>query len=277
MNLRTKSRTILVAALAAASLTVGVGTAQAAEASELDIVANGCDFTFTTINGQGAADGWSATFTVDGNDAGNWGSANDVEVLTNWISREFTPGGTLTVVWEVFALPGNATIATGTTVLTVPACDLPYQIRVNKVVTGQVPADGFTVDVWSADEDGGPSCASAPANGTQTLNLPAAGGAADARVTPGNWCVLETERRGALTTTYASNGGSMLGDAHLVSVPPAPGTLTVTITNTFPASSGPVPPPALPSTGSSTTFLALLAGLLVAAGMVAQRLARPTP
>lgn len=36
-------------------------------------------------------------------------------------------------------------------------CEQPYQIRINKVVTGQAPAAGFTVRVWNADEDSGTS------------------------------------------------------------------------------------------------------------------------
>lgn len=276
---------IAAAAFVAAPFLTFAGTATAAdpEPPTLSIAAEGCDFTFTTVGGQGAADGWTATFDVDGADAGTWGSSDDVTVLTNWISRDFAPGGTLTVTWEVFALPGSATLSTGTTTLTVPACDPPYTIRLDKVVTGQVPAAGFTVNVWGADGDGGTSCAPAPGNQTQTVVLPAAGGSASVRATPGHWCVQEIERRGALTTTYASSGGSMLGEAHLVTVPPAPGTLVVTITNSFPASAGPVTPgpvtpgpaPALPSTGGrpSAPFALAAAGML-AVGAMLQRVAR---
>lgn len=272
MNTRTRLLSSAVG-LAAALLTVGtsVGTAHAAAATGLEVVANGCDFTFTTVNGQGSADGWTASFDVDGNDAGTWGSSNDVEVLTNFVSRDFTPGGTLTVTWSLFALPGNAPLASGSTQLTVPACEWPYQIRLHKVVAGQPPAAGFVVNVWSADGDGGLSCAPQPANATQTVNVPATGGDVFVRATPGHWCVQEVERRGALTTTYSSSGGSMLDAAHVITVAPAPGTTTVTITNTFAGVGA-----GLPSTGSGTTLLTLLAGAVLAIGLLVRRLALPT-
>ena len=256
--------------LAAAFLTIssGAGTAHAA-ATGLSIAADGCEFTFTTLGGEGSADGWTASFSVDGNDAGTWGSSNDVEVLTNWISRDFTPGGTLTVTWEVFTLPGSSTLASGTTVLAVPACEWPYQIVLHKVVGGQPPAADYTVNVWNADDDGGLSCAPQPPNATQSVSVPAAGGDVPVRVTPGHWCVQEVERRGALSTTYSSTGGSMLGDVHLVTIAPAPGITNVTITNTFAGSAG------LPPTGRGTTALALLAAAIMALGLLARRLAAP--
>ncbi|MEQ1699974.1 MAG: hypothetical protein ABMA25_07685 [Ilumatobacteraceae bacterium] len=265
------------AALAAPFLTFGsTAAAPNVPPPTLSVVADGCEFTFTTVGGQGAADGWSASFSVDGNDAGTWGSSNDVEVLTNWISRDFAPGGTLTVTWEVFALPANTSLSTGTTVLAVPACDPPYQIRIDKVVTGQTPSAGYTVRLWGADGDGGTSCAPVPDAQAFTVALPAAGGSALVRATPGQWCVQESERRGALTTTYSSSGGSMLGEAHLVTVPPAPGTTVVTITNTFAASAAPTTPtPTLPSTGG-TDAVAWWAGALIAIGAMFTRLARPT-
>jgi hypothetical protein len=269
------SRRLLIALAASATSLFAVGHAAAApeQPPTLSVTADGCDITFTTVGGQGAADGWSATFSVDGDDAGTWSSADDIVVLTNWISRDFTPGGTLTVTWEVFALPSNDTLDTGATSLTVPPCDPPYQIRVDKVVAGQVPAAGYTVDVWAADGDGGTSCAPAPANATRTVGLPAAGGSAAVRVSPGHWCVQETERRGALTTTYSSAGGTMLGDAHLVTVAPAPGTTVVTITNTFAAAAGPVTNPTLPSTGTTDTLVGWAAAL-TALGTAARRLSR---
>lgn len=264
------------AVLAAPFATLGSAVAAPDEQPPtLSIAADGCEFTFTTVGGQGAADGWSASFGVDGNDAGTWGSSDDVVVLTNWISRDFTPGGTLTVTWEVFALPGSGTLSTGTTVLAVPACDPPYQIRIDKVVSGQVPGAGYTVKLWGADGDGGTSCAPAPDNATRTVTLPAAGGSTLVRATPGHWCVQETERRGALTTTYSSSGGTMLGEAHLVTVAPAPGITTVTITNTFAASGGPAaPPPALPSTGGPEVPFALGGACLLAVGALLRRAAR---
>ena len=115
MNTRTRCLTS-AAALATAFLSInaGAGTAHAAVNPTLSLAANGCDFTFTTVNGQGAADAWTASFSVDGHDAGTWGSGNDVEVLTNWISRDFAPGGLLTVTWEVVSVPGNSSLSTGT-------------------------------------------------------------------------------------------------------------------------------------------------------------------
>lgn len=272
--MHTSRRFLTVIAASAASLfAAGHAAAAPEQPPTLSIAADGCEFTFTTVGGQGVADGWSASFSVDGNDAGTWSSSDDIVVLTNWISRDFAPGGTLTVTWEVFALPSNDTLDTGTTSLVVPACDPPYQIRLDKVVTGQVPAGGYTVSVWSADSDGGTSCAPAPENATQTVGLPAAGGSTTVRVSPGHWCVQETERRGALTTTYASSGGSMLGAAHLVTVAPAPGTSVVTITNTFAAAAGPVTTPTLPSTGTTDTLFGW-AVALTALGAAARWLSR---
>ena len=249
------------------------------------VVASGCDFVFTTVNGQAANDGWSATFSVDGNDAGTWSSSDDVVTLTNWISRDFTPGGTLVVTWTVFTLPGQVTLNSGTSTLTVPPCEQPYQIRINKVVTGQPPAAGFTVRVWSADDEGGLSCPATPPAQARTVALPAAGGSANVRVTPGHWCVAETERQSALTTTYASAGGTALGEWHVATIPPAPGILSVTITNSFAASAAPTPTPTpaatvpaaaaapmLPSTGSNTDMGAI-AALLVGLGLLTRRLA----
>lgn len=273
MNTRTRFLTAATG-LAAAFLTIGMGASTAhAAATGLTVVANGCDFTFTTVGGEGAADGWTAGFSVDGNDAGTWGSSNDVEVLTNFISRDFTPGGTLSITWTLYALPGTTVLASGTTVLVVPQCDMPYRIQIHKVVTGQPPAAGFTVNVWSADGDHGLDCTPQPPNATQTVVLPAAGGDMYVRATPGHWCVQEVERRGALTTTYSSTGGSMLGEAHVVTVAPAPGTTMVTITNTFELVAGGAP--TLVSAGSSTTLLAVLAGVLLALGLLIRRFALP--
>ncbi len=270
------------------------------------VTASGCDFVFTTVNGQALNDGWSATFTVDGIDAGSWSSSDDLVTLTNWISRDFTPGGTLVVAWTVFALPGQATLNTGTTTLVVPPCEQPYQLRIDKVVTGQTPVAGFTVRVWNADGDGGLSCPAAPPASAVTVALPAAGGSVNVRVSPGHWCVAETERRSALTTTYASAGGASLGEWHVATVPPAPGILAVTITNSFAASAAPTttapsttavtttvpttsgPPtsvaaapiePTLPSTGSTrtTTEVAAIAALLLALGLMARRLSHTAP
>lgn len=282
-HLRSSLIALVSAAFAFGAFAPDVSAGGQPPTPELTVTANGCDVLFTTVNGQGANDGWSATFAVDGNDAGNWGSSDDEVTLTNWISRDFTPGGTLVVTWTIFALPGQATLNTGTTTLTVPPCELPYQIRINKVVTGQSPAGSFTVRVWSADNDGGPSCPATPPGNAQTVVLPATGGAANVRVTPGNWCIAETDRQGALTTSYASAGGTMLGEWHVASVPPPPGILPVTITNSFAASSAPTTTatptslpaadPALPSTGS-TPEAAAIAALLLVAGVMARRLAR---
>ncbi|MGB8859613.1 MAG: hypothetical protein WCC60_10170, partial [Ilumatobacteraceae bacterium] len=237
---------VLAAAACAATafglLTPTTHAGNAAPTPELLVQANGCDFTFTTINGQGVNDAWSATFSVDGNDAGGWSSSDDLVTLTNWISRDFTPGGTLTVTWTILALPGETTLNSGTAVLTVPPCELPYQLRVDKVVTGQAPAGAFTVKVWNGDNDGGVACSDTPPTDAQSVQLPATGGSATVRVSPGKWCVAETERQGALTTTYASANGAALGLWHVATVPPAPGILPVTITNAF------APPPTTTTT-----------------------------
>jgi len=163
---------------------------------------------------------------------------------------------------------------------------------------GVPPAAGFTVRVWNADKDGGLSCPATPPALAQTVALPAAGRSAYVRVSPGNWCTAETERRSALTTTYASAGGTTLGEWHVANIPPAPGVRTVTITNSFAAATAPnttvptttvlptTPPPTsvaaapieptLPSTGSTpkTTAMTTSAALLLALGLVAHRLSR---
>jgi len=63
---------------------------------------------------------WSATFTVEGSDVGTWSGSDDEVTLPTWLSRNFTPGGTLVVTWTVFALPGQATLNTGISTLVVP-------------------------------------------------------------------------------------------------------------------------------------------------------------
>lgn len=292
----TRRTHLFLATLAGTLLSLGVATGSARAGDgppqpELSISADGCEFTFTTVNGQGANDGWSATFTVDGNDAGTWSSADDEVVLTNWISRVFAPGGTLTIDWSVFSLPDNTELNAGTDVLDVPPCPPPYAVRITKVVIGQVPTGSYSFRVWNGDEDGGTSCSATPPADAFSASVPAAGGSVDVPVSVGHYCVAEVDRRGALSTTYASSGGTMIGEWHVADVaadsnPGAPVTRVVTITNTFADASSPAEPspgapsPALPSTGASDAIawfaaLLLLFGALLTGG--AARVRRSAP
>ncbi len=251
-----------------AVLALTLPTPADAAATSLAVTFDGCSLRFVTVGGEGVADGFTATATVDGGPASFlWGSLSDDITLTNHVEVEFTAGSALAVQWVLEDDDENV-LAQGTANFVVPACDPPYQLRIDKVANGTAPAGNVTVKLWFGLGDGGLDCGDAPPPDAIVVSLPASGGSRTVRGTVGLYCIAETDSHGATSVGYASVGGTSNNGFHVADVAysvnqGAPVTRVVTVTNTYPGGGTGAQ---IPATGASNGWLVPTAGILSAAG-----------
>ena len=267
-SLSRASRRALFTSLLCVAPFMPSATAHAA-ASTLHVTFDGCTLRFVTVGGEGVLDGFTATASVNGGPAAAlWSSLDDDVALENHVQVEFASGASLSVQWTLEDDDENV-IDQATETFTVPPCDPPYQIRIDKVANGDAPAADVTVRVWPGLGDGGLDCGVVPPNDALVVTVPAAGGSQLVRVSVGQWCVAETETRGATQVAYASQGSTTEGGFHVADVayavnPGAPVVRVVTVTNTYGESEGTAAE--FPRTGAATPWVAPLAVLLTVAG-----------